>query len=442
MSHTTFTAAAKAAASVLEQQLSAITPSVQSLVVAYSGGVDSTLLLLIARHVAQHHGYPLQAVYVHHGLSDNATYWQQHCESVCREQDIPFVAQSVTIKRTARVSTEAQAREARYAVLTAHCRKHQAALLLGHHQQDQLETVLLQLKRGAGPKGLAGMGREQRRDGVWLLRPLLDMTKAAVTEAVTQSGLRWIEDESNQDTTFERNFLRHEVVPLLQTRWPQFAATVSRSAALCAEQTALIEEEAQEKLSALVDNTGSVCTDGLLRYSVQWQRALLRQWLSSFVGTIPSHAQLNEIQAMMAARADAQPEVRVGEVTVRRFNARLYAVPASEVQVPDVTLVVPGETVTLDWLGCDVCIADDDPETCNVSYKVVTGMPPVSVKPLSSGFSKPLNKWLKAWLVPPWQRQRVGVLYRDDTPAAIILPQRIERLVGFESLGITHSERA
>jgi len=216
------------------------------LVVAYSGGVDSTVLLQAVIAYREQFDSPIHAVHVHHGLSDNAEQWAKHCELQCRLEDVAFHLYRVDVDTGSRKSLEAEARKVRYNALLEVCDQIGGVLLLGQHAEDQLETVLLQLKRGAGPQGLAGMGEVQYRGDTLIMRPMLALEKAEIVAYAEEEMLQWVEDESNQQNSFDRNFLRNEIIPHLLARWPKLTKTVGRSAELCAEQSALVSDSAQK----------------------------------------------------------------------------------------------------------------------------------------------------------------------------------------------------
>ena len=168
------------------------------LVVAYSGGVDSSVLLQAVIEYREQYNGPIHAVHVHHGLSENADSWARHCELQCRLEDVEFHLHRVEVDTSARKSIEAEARKVRYNALLAVCKRIGGVLLLGQHAEDQLETVLLQLKRGAGPQGLAGMGEVQYRGNTLIMRPMLSLDKAEIVTFADNEMLQWVDDESNQ----------------------------------------------------------------------------------------------------------------------------------------------------------------------------------------------------------------------------------------------------
>ncbi|MDL2194655.1 tRNA lysidine(34) synthetase TilS [Shewanella algae] len=307
----------------------------------YSGGMDSELLAYtLARFRETHPKTPYQVslVHVHHGLSRNADAWAAHCRQRAEHYGLNFVLRKVQLELGSRVSIEAEARRARYQAI-AELLNPGDILLTAHHQDDQLETLLLALKRGQGPKGLAAMGQAQHLAQTpweesapcWQLRPMLDSSRAQIEQAVASLELPYINDESNQDTQYDRNFLRAEVIPVLKQRWPSIATTASRSAALCAEQQLLLDEVSAEKLQPLLGRcrfSGVRVLDsaGLKVLSPQWQAQLLRQFIQMQRLPLPAQVQLQQALAqLLDAREDAQLELSFKGLLLRRYGQQIYA---------------------------------------------------------------------------------------------------------------------
>ena len=229
--------------SVLRSLSQFATGSKSRICVGYSGGLDSTVLLHVLSEARRSAAFELSALHVHHGLSSNAATWVRHCRAVCRELNVPFRLRRVAVVRAAQTSLEEEARRARYAAMSS---TRADVIALAHHADDQAETVLLQLLRGAGPKGLSGMaplkvlgfGVNQRLP-VW--RPLLGCTRAELLRYAVNKGLGWIGDESNLDVRFKRNFIRREVMPVLARGFPATVETLARAARHLAESTELVE---------------------------------------------------------------------------------------------------------------------------------------------------------------------------------------------------------
>lgn len=422
---------AQALLSTLRQSVSRLLDTAEvtpaSLVVAYSGGIDSSLLLYALATAGEAYPFPpIHAVHVHHGLSPNADSWVTHCEVFCQSLGVTFHCERLQLQRQARISLEADARNGRYEKLLGYCRQHHGVLLLGQHQDDQLETILLQLKRGAGPKGLAGMAEFQLKQGISLLRPMLSMSRSAIEQLASCLAINWIEDESNTDTAFDRNFLRQQIIPQITERWPSLASTASRSAALCAEQEALLDEVVTERLHSMVSPDGSLSIPSLLNNSTAWQRQLVRRWLADAGAPLPSLARLNSILAMCDVKDDSQPVVELKGGQIRRFQAQLYWVVQSEAPPMSVP-VAADQWVSLPWWHCEVSVTNVSEHTV---LKIVTGMPVCTIKPVSASVSKKLKVWLKVWGVPPWLRASVPVVMANDNVVAVILSDRVEMMQG------------
>lgn len=403
------------------------------LTVAYSGGVDSSLLLHALADYRDNHGITLSAVHVHHGLSANADTWAQHCEFQCRLLDVPFTSISVHIDKPTRTSLEAQARDERYTALHQYCKDNRSILCLGQHSEDQLETILLQLKRGAGPHGLSGMGESQLRNGILTLRPMLNESKQDILEAAYTLALSWVEDESNDDDSYDRNFLRNQILPQLTKRWPQLAKTAGRSAALCAEQSALINEEGAKKLASCTVSSTQLNGTTLTSFSTQWQRVVVRQWFASNNERAPSQAQLAQVLSMLEAKPDATPEVRFSWGKVARYQGDLYWVLPHRQPSNQVRRFSPHGRLPLSWLNLELCLEGERerPDTSRLTVK--TGVQGIKIKPAGSSVSKPLKDWFKQWKIPVWERANVPIVFEGELAIALVVNQTLIKLESFPS---------
>ncbi|WP_299008592.1 tRNA lysidine(34) synthetase TilS [uncultured Shewanella sp.] len=304
------------------------------LVLAYSGGVDSAVLLHGLSEFATVHPtrFKYQLIHVHHGLSANSDEWAEHCQQQALAYQLPFTLEKVRVKTGARLSIEAEARTARYQAIAQHMQAGDV-LLTAHHQDDQLETLLLALKRGLGPKGLASMGAAQSFDkDKHLLRPLLNIEREQIEHYAAEHSLCHIEDESNQDTQFDRNFLRHEIIPQLKDRWPSITKTASRSAQLCFEQQAVLDDEVANKLPLMlmVSAWGQGLNLTLLAEETHaWQELLLRAFIEKQGFSPLSQVQNKELLAqVLFAKSDAKQAMQVGNMLARRFGQVLYLADA------------------------------------------------------------------------------------------------------------------
>lgn len=390
----------------------------RQLLVGFSGGLDSTVLLhRLKRWRDREPDVRIRAIHIHHGLSPHADSWAGHCEALCAAWSIPLIIERVTLQDEG-LGIEAQARKARYAAFSAALQTGEA-LVTAQHLDDQCETFLLALKRGSGPAGLSAMPARASFAGTQLLRPLLGETRASLEAWAQTHRLSWIEDESNQDDSYDRNFLRLQVLPLLTRRWSHFADATARSATLCAEQESLLDELLSESLSALISPDGALAIAPLDTMSAIRRAALLRRWLAMHNAVMPSRAMLNRLWDEVAqAREDATPCIYLNGFEVRRFKGQLWWIKATP-SLADVVLdwAAPGEPLRL-------------PAGRGVVALVQTGhvRPPlanetVSVRFKASGLlhivgrrgGRKLKKIWQEYNIPPWKRDTTPLLFYGDT---------------------------
>lgn len=309
------------------QVLAELPPASSRLFIAcLGGGADSqTLLDLLDRYRAEHSCQQFLAIHLDHEFHPDSGAWAASLKADCERRQFPFHGEVLAVAQGSRVSKEAAGRDARYQRLVELAHEQadgrQIVMLLGQHRNDQIETFLLQLKRGSGPKGLAAMALSSEHAGCWWLRPLLTVSKAEIYAYAVHHQLHWVEDNTNYDTKIDRNFLRHDIVPHLEARWPGFGDAVLRSAALCAEQQALLENLLTDQLEAVLDESGRLQCGWLEQQQPALQRALLRLWIERSNATPPSYAVLEQIrEQMLHSENDRQPLVRWDRYTISRHN--------------------------------------------------------------------------------------------------------------------------
>jgi tRNA(Ile)-lysidine synthase len=296
----------------------------QRLCVAYSGGLDSTVLLSALASLRSRERFALRALHIDHRLQAASADWARAARRRARQLRVPCRIIQLSIARGQRQSIEAAARAARYRALAAALAPDEL-LLTAHHQEDQLETVLLALLRGSGVRGLAAMAAVTPWAGRRLLRPLLAVSRQQLQQYARVRRLDWSEDPSNADERFDRNYLRRSVLPLMRQRWPAAAATVSRSAAHLAEARGLLEQLAGAGLSDARDG-GALCVSALRRLALPQRRNAVRQWIAERGLQPPDHRRVREICGpMLAARDDALPRVSWRGGELRRYAGRLFA---------------------------------------------------------------------------------------------------------------------
>ena len=290
--------------------------------IAWSGGLDSTVLLhLLCQVRRQYSRLELRAVHVDHGLQPAAADFCRFCRSTARRWQVPLRVLHVTVQPKAGESVEEAARDARYAALAAELKPGEL-LLAAQHADDQLETLLLALLRGAGPAGLAAMPAFAPFASGFLVRPLLGVQRSELADYAKQHGLVWEDDPTNASLRFDRNYLRASVLPALRARWPAVARTVGRSAAHCAEASVSVALAARRDLETAADGADLEIAV-LRRWSPARRTAVLRLWITGRGFEAPEARQLEQIPLLMEARPDARPELRLREFVVRRHDGRL-----------------------------------------------------------------------------------------------------------------------
>ncbi len=320
----------------LEAILARVVVSGGAIAVAYSGGLDSALLLRLLADHGRRNARQLFAFHVHHGLSPNADDWLAHCESEAAALGVAFDAARVTLPDVAEHGVEQAARLARYRALGELCKKHGVSLLLtAHHQNDQAETVLLQLFRGAGLRGLSGMAADDDAHallGVEILlgRPLLDCRRSELEQAAAQLGVAHIVDESNADTRYRRNAIRHDIFPLLDRHFPGAAGAIARSSRHWQAAQSLLDELAEIDLAHCAEGR-ALRLERVAALSVERADNLLRHWLMlQGAPQPPSEAQLAQLrsQALMSA-GEAHPSLQLCGLNLQRQGALLLALPVA-----------------------------------------------------------------------------------------------------------------
>ncbi len=423
----------------LQQQLQAFLVDVfttqqitnPKLLLAYSGGLDSSVLLHLLYQVKKSLPFQLSAQHVHHSLSPNANAWVDFCAEACAKLNIPLIISKVKVEKNSGLGIEATAREARYQAL-----KNTAAdfILLAHHQDDQAETFLLQLARGAGVKGLAGMAAV---NNAWL-RPLLDAPRSALLQYAKQHNLTWIEDESNANTQFDRNFMRHAILPALQKQHPAIQTTISRSAQHMAEANDLLDEIAAQDIAAC-SNDSQLNLLLLQQLSQARIHNALRWWLAQNGCDLPSTVQLKQItQQLFFAKTDAMVKIKVSNShSLQRY--RNYAFLQKNVEaVPATNLLWQGEEVIdlpdgsrlifTQTLGQGFAIN----RVPNIKLRIQYRQGGERFRPDLGRPSRSLKTVLQSCEIPPWQRLHLPLIFMDET--LVLIPRVVILKVGADCM--------
>jgi tRNA(Ile)-lysidine synthase len=392
---------------------------------AYSGGLDSTVLLHALSQLAEQLPAPLSVIHVDHGLSANSSIWSAQCRLQCEALGVVMHEQQVNVDRRGR-GLEAAAREARYAAFSTMLGEGEM-LLTAHHQDDQAETLLLQLMRGGGVRGLAAMPEYRPFATGWLGRPLLGFSREALQVYAEAQGLAWIEDPSNFDTTLERNFLRHGLLPLLQQRRTGIKTILARSAGHFAESSELLDELAAQDLE-LAAGVAGLSILALRTLSVARQRNLLRYWLRHLGRSIPDSRNLQRIlDEVLPAAEDAAPLVSWRGTELRRYRDVLYAMPPLT-PVPDGWEPQPwnGEAVVILPVGLgEVRMVREEGHGLR---EALLRMAEVTIGGRRGGEAMALpgrdghhalKKLYQEAAIPPWERGRRPLIFIDGQLAQV-----------------------
>ncbi len=402
-------------------------PLANAYLVAFSGGRDSRVLLDLMTEAAPALGVPLAAVHVDHGLQARSRRWSEQCAGVCAQLGVPFRAVRLALRPAPGESPEAAAREARYRAL-AELLEPGAMLLTAHHRDDQAETVLLQLLRGAGVAGLAAMPPVAPFGAGLLGRPLLGFDAAEVEAWARRRGLQWLEDPSNRDTAFDRNYLRQRVLPLLRQRWPALGRTLARSARHCAEAQALVEAGAAADLAALDEaGDGTLAAAQLVELPRPRARAVLRAWIRNAGVQVPDAARLDRILDEVAGAAPERlPLVRWSGAEVRRYRGRLHLLLSPPRPLAGTLLAWDGVTPLALPEGTGRLSVEQtadggiDPERWRQGrIEVRFGRPGERLRLAGEGCSRSFRQFCQQRAIPPWERERLPLVYLDGVLAAV-----------------------
>ncbi|CAH1905338.1 tRNA(Ile)-lysidine synthase [Candidatus Nitrotoga sp. HW29] len=414
--------------------LSPLLPADSSILLGLSGGVDSIVLLHLLQHLSLRCSWRLSALHVHHGISPQADVWAVFCADLCALYGISLQVEHVDIAPLRSLGLEAAARKLRHAALA---QQRVDFIALAHHLDDQAETLLLQLLRGAGVRGASAMPTiKHRANAPTLVRPLLNVPRSILLEYAQQHSLQWVEDESNADDIYPRNFLRHRILPLLEHRFPAYRKTLLRSAQHFAEATELLDELAQQDADgAISDNHLDI--KQLRMLGIVRGKNLLRYFLAVQGAAIPDSTRLQEILRQLCnARQDAQVCINWQGWQMRRYRNHAYTMPT----------LLPPVDFTVMWNGEEEMLL---PPPHGMLYLRNTIGQGISVAKLQLGIAKvrsrrggetirvdaarpqrDLRNLLQEHEILPWQRDLLPLLFCDTD------------LVCIPGIGIANAYRA
>jgi len=389
---------------------------------ALSGGVDSVVLLTLLLHAQRTLNFSLSAIHVNHHLSPHAKEWAAFCLALCAEHGVPLTVKNVQVPRRSPLGLEAAARSLRY---QAFAELDSDVLLLAHHLDDQAETLLLNLLRGAGVRGAAGMP-ESRRSALLLARPLIDVPRASLMAYAKKHRLTWVEDESNDNTAFARNFLRHEVLPAIERRFPAYRQTLARAAQHFAEADSLLDELAAIDLASAV-RAEKLRIAVLASVSPARAKNLLRAYLRTQCLPLLDTDRLQEwLRQLLTARGDSRVALGVAGLTLRRYRGEAWVELDTEAPAPDWQMTWQGEhEMTLPTLGGKLVFTPAQGAGISVrklTQSVVTlrlRQGGEKLKPNCKRPRKTLKHLLQEAAIPPWQRARLPLIYSGENLVAV-----------------------
>jgi len=408
-------------------QIVPLLPAHSSILIGLSGGVDSVVLLHLLHQLAPRYFWQLSALHVHHGISPNADGWADFCIDFCARQHVSLRIEHVDITPLRANGIEAAARKLRHAALAKQACDFVA---LAHHADDQVETLLLQMLRGAGVRGASAMPvlsmaerplLADRASTPYVVRPLLHCSRQEILDYAAAHGLKWIEDESNADDSYPRNFLRNRVLPLLSIKFPAYRDTLARGAKHFAEASSLLDELAQQDAAQAIQ-ADTLAVAALQNISQLRAKNLLRYFLHTCGAPMPQAAQLEGmLQQLRNAREDAAVCIAYSDWEVRRFQGRVYALHALGEFDQNIVLPWRGES-SLDWPALNTSLIFAHRQGEGISLTKLQRAPVTlrlrrggeSMRPYPNAALRTLKNLLQEYRVPPWQRNRLPLLYCGD----------------------------
>lgn len=393
--------------------------------IAFSGGLDSHVLLHAMASLRSELDCEIIAIHVNHRMQDKSDSWALHCEEVCRQLNVEYKQVIISDTCPRSTSLEEWARDERYRLITNIVGA--GVFLTAHTSSDQTETILLNLLRGSGVKGLAAMPEVRRRNNSIHFRPLLEYSREQLLEYARAHSLNWVEDTSNSDRRFDRNFIRHEIASRLRDRWPNSDRVFSRAALLQMEADSLLNDLAALDLGSCQKERQEILDlSYLLSLSEERKKNLLRYWLSKLKVTLPGYRKMQEISSSFINSArDATPVIELGDHELRRYRSNLYLLKkqgavdknTSIDWKVDEAINLPDDTILKARLKPGVGIKKDfcPANTFQIRYR----QGGETIKLPDKQHSQQLKKLFQEKGLPPWIRPRIPLLYLEGQLVAV-----------------------
>jgi tRNA(Ile)-lysidine synthase len=398
---------------------------IKSMTVALSGGVDSVVLLHLLHQLQKTHHFTLKASHVHHGLSKNADKWVKFCEKLCSKLSVPLDMQYIKLPQKKPLGIEGEARRLRYEKLL---QTKTDLVVLAHHEDDQAETFLLQLIRGAGVKGLSSMAHFDDSRRLW--RPLLNTSRIEIESYARKHQLKWIEDESNQNTDFDRNFIRLKVLPILKNRFSYIIKVISRSGAHLAEAQNLLDDLAKLDLKSSLKSNNykhKLQVKTLDKFSTSRAKNILRYWLEINNQLMPSKDLLEELlRQVLTAKKDATIKIQLSkDFEIRRYKDEIYIVKKNQKTQKNYAIIWKGESEILLPNGTQLNFKKVKGRGINFKFlndqklKIRNRQGGEFFKPNSKRPTKKIKQLLQESDLPPWEREFFPIIFVGDELACV-----------------------
>jgi tRNA(Ile)-lysidine synthase len=410
----------KAFVSLLESQ-----KKIKSMTVALSGGVDSVVLLHLLHQLQKTHHFTLKVSHVHHGLSKNADKWVKFCEKLCTKLSVPLDVHYIKLPQKKSLGIEGEARRLRYEKLL---KSKTDLVVLAHHEDDQAETFLLQLIRGAGVKGLSSMAHFDDSRRLW--RPLLNTSRTDIESYAKKHQLKWIEDESNQNIDFDRNFIRSKVLPILKNRFNHIIKVISRSSSHLAEAQNLLDDLAKIDLKSYLKSNNykhKLQVKSLDKLSNARAKNVLRYWLEINDQLMPSKDLLDELlRQVLMAKKDATIKIQLSkDFEIRRYKDEVYIVKKNLKGQKNYEIIWKGESEILLPNGAQLNFKKVKGRGINFKFlndqklRIRNRQGGEFFKPDSKRPTKKIKQLLQESDLPPWEREFFPIIFVGDELAAV-----------------------
>jgi tRNA(Ile)-lysidine synthase len=405
--------------------LSILHKKIKSMTVALSGGVDSVVLLHLLHQLQKRQNFTLKASHVHHGLSKNADKWVKFCEKLCTKLSIPLDVNYVKLPQKKSLGIEGEARQLRYEKLL---QTKTDLVVLAHHEDDQAETFLLQLIRGAGVKGLSSMAHFDDTRRLW--RPLLNTSRVDIESYAKKHQLKWIEDESNQNIDFDRNFIRSKVLPILKNRFNHIIKVISRSSSHLAEAQHLLDDLAKIDLKSDIKSINynhKLKVKALEKLSLSRAKNVLRYWLEINGQMMPSKDLLDELlRQVLTAKKDAELKIELSkEYEIRRYQDEIYIVPKTQQTHKNYEMIWSGESEIILPNGQKLTFKKVKGRGINLKFLrgknliIRNRQGGEFFKPDSKRPTKKIKQLLQESDLPPWERENLPLIFVGDELAVL-----------------------